>query len=216
MEGPKTKSAAGKKSARITNSKDLLMVSLSKFYATKANINRVVPIIEGTSKVSLRLIDWFVTNYAKKNNTVITREKANNIIHFNVYLSYRLQLKAYSKQQFDPFRRRDRITFVYDDTNNIETTIGQLNFFRWILQNDILEFITQNLTDIEKDMVKAQRESNPRKAAEDAPAPPKVVAKEQKTAVGEAAHKRKKRSQLSKNSIKNMNVMNGQRIIKFD
>lgn len=201
-----------KKNYKITNSKDLLMISLSKFYHTKSNVNKILPIIEGTSTVSLRLIDWFVTNFSKKNNTVITKEKNNNIIHFNVYLSYRSQLKAYSKQQFDPFRRRDRITFVYDESGkSVETTIGQLNFFRWILQNDILDYININLETIEKDMIKTQKENTLKKNNDD-----NMKIKEIKTSEGVVVQKRKKRNQLSKNSIKNMNLMNGQHTIKFD
>lgn len=197
----------------ITNSKDLLMLSLSKFYHVKSNISKIIPIVDGGSPLSLRLIDWFVTNYAKKHNTVITKQKQNNIIHFNVYLSYRSQLKAYSKQQFDPFRRRDRITFVYDENaKGIETTIGQLNFFRWILQNDILEYIALNIEDIEKDMIKTQKDNTAKKTNDD-----NIKIKEIKTQEGNIIiQKRKKRNQLSKNSIKNMNMMNGQHTIKFD
>lgn len=201
-----------KKSGKITNSKDLLMTSLSKFYNTKVNINRVIPIIDGTSDISLRLIDWFVTNYSKKHNTVITKERQNNIIHFNVYLSYRSQLKAYSKQQFDPFRRRDRISFVYDDDKSIETTIGQLNFFRWVVQNDILEYINTHIEEVEKDMIKTQKDNTLKKTHEE-----NIKVKEVKTHEGNVVvHKRKKRNQLSKNSIKNMNMMNVQHTIKFD
>lgn len=201
------------KQKKITNSKDLLMVSLSKFYNTKSNISKVIPIIEGQYHISLRLIDWFVTNYSKKHNTVITKEKHNNIIHFNVYLSYRSQLKAYSKQQFDPFRRRDRITFIYDDDNkSIETTIGQLNFFRWVLQNDILEYINTNLTEIESDMISTQKTNTLKKANEE-----NIKVKQVKTESGDIIiQKRKKRNQLSKNMIRNMNMMSCQHTIKFD
>jgi hypothetical protein len=80
---------------KISDSKDLLMSSLSKFYNNKSNISCIIPIIDGQSNISLRLIDWFVTNFSKKNNIVITKEVNKNIIHFNVYLSYRSQLKAY-------------------------------------------------------------------------------------------------------------------------
>lgn len=201
-----------KKSSKITNSKDLLMISLSKFYNTKSHINKIVPIVDGSSKVSLRLIDWFVTNYSKKHNTVITKATHNNnVIHFNVYLSYRSQLKAYSKQQFDPFRRRDRITFVYDDQKSIETTIGQLNFFRWVIQNDILEYINEHIEKIDNDMLKTQRDNSLKKNHDE-----NVKVKEIKTTEGVIVQKRKKRIQLSKNSIKNMNLMNGQHTIKFD
>lgn len=138
-----------------TGARNLLLVSLSRFYSQKGTMDRVMPYIAGTSEVSLRLIDWFVTNYAKKNNSIITHRDAHgNVIHFNVYLSYRSQLKAYSKQQFDPFRRRDRILFYHDDNNNfVETTVGQLNFFRWMLQNRILDYIVANASTIETDMM---------------------------------------------------------------
>jgi len=200
-----------KNKKKIVDSKDLLMSSLSKFYHTRNNINFIIPIIEGTADISLRLIDWFVTNYSKKNNIVITKEQNRNIFHFNVYLSYRSQLKAYSKQLFDPFRRRDRITFLYDQDKHLETTIGQLNFFRWVLQNDILDYINENIEDIEKDMIKTQKDNMKKKNEEE-----NLKIKEIKTDNGVIVQKRKKRIQLSKSSMKNMNLINGKRIIMFD
>lgn len=206
-----------KKCSKIINSKDLLMISLSKFYSQKSNINKILAIIEPSlstkidNNISLRLIDWFVTNFSKKNNTIITKEKNNNIIHFNVYLSYRSQLKAYSKQLFDPFRRRDRITFFFDTDKSIETTIGQLNMFRWILQNDILEYINNNLDEIEKDMVNTQKSNMIKKNNDD-----NIKIKAIQTENGIIYQKRKKRNQLSKSSVKNMNLFSGQRVIKFD
>ena len=121
-------------------------------------MNKILSIINGSSKqCSLRLVDWFVTNYARVHNTIITNRINHNIVHFNVYLSYRSQLKAYSKQQFDPFRRRERILFFYERDKSVETTIGQLNFFRWILQNNLLEYIVSHQADIEQDMITQQR-----------------------------------------------------------
>lgn len=196
--------------AKITNSKDLLMLSLSRFY-TKTMINKIMNIIEGQSNISLRLIDWFVTNYSKKYNTVITKEKSNNIIHFNVYLSYRSQLKAYSKQLFDPFRRRDRITFFYDKDNSIETTIGQLNFFRWIIQNEILDYIISNIKEIETDMIKIQKDNQNKKHIDE-----NIKVKVVQTDQGMIVQKRKKRIQLSKSSVKNMNLTSGQRTVAFE
>lgn len=200
------------KNKKIIDSRDLLMSSLSKFYHVKSNIQTVIPIINGESSISLRLIDWFVTNYSKKFNIVITKQINKNIVHFNVYLSYRSQLKAYSKQLFDPFRRRDRISFVYDGSNSIETTIGQLNFFRWVVQNDILEYINKNLSHIENDMIKTQKENN-RKKTDDQ----NIKVKEVQTKEGAVVvQKRKKRIQLSKSSVKNMNIISGHRVILFD
>lgn len=136
-------------------SDSLLLMSLSKFYTRNGNIEKIIPVINCVSDVSLRLLDWFVTNYAKKNNIYITKAlNDGSVSYFNVYLNYRAQLKAYSKQHFDPFRRRDRIEYYFDKDKSIQTTIGQLNFFRWVLQNDILSYIEEHAAEIEADMMK--------------------------------------------------------------
>jgi hypothetical protein len=107
-------------------------------------------IINGESKISLRIIDWFATNYAKKYYTVY--EIPNTERRFKVYVDYKLKLKAYSKKRFDPFCRWDRITVPYKDGKYIQTTIGQLNFFKWALENNVIHFIEENYSNIEKDM----------------------------------------------------------------
>jgi hypothetical protein len=67
-------------------------------------------------------------------------------------------LKAFKKIQFDPFRRRERIDFYYNDKEEyIETTIGQLNFFRWFLENNILDYVELHANDIEEDMLRNQK-----------------------------------------------------------
>lgn len=200
-----------RKTNKVTDSKDLLMMSLSKFYSVKANINKMLPLIEQRSDISLRLVDWFVTNYSKKNNTVITKEHNGNIIHFSVYLSYRNQLKAYSKEKFDPFRRNEHIMFYYDKDKFIETTHGQLNFFRWIIQNDILEYIRENIETIESDMLQTQKHNQSKRKDEE-----NLKVKTIQTDNGIVVQKRKRRSQLSKSSIKNMNKLTGAMTIRFD
>ena len=110
-------------SKRTVNRKqDLLMKSLTDFF-NETNVNKMLPIVNGKSTVSLRIIDWFVTNYAKKYNIsyytehLIDTQEDDKIIkklvnkQFIVYLNYKSQLKAYSKKQFDPFCRRERISF---------------------------------------------------------------------------------------------------------
>ena len=113
-------------SDKLTTSNELLITSLTKFY-NKNNISILRNIIEGET-IPLRIIDWYVANYSKKHNEEIIIEKNNNKIYFNVYKEYKLQLKSYTKQYFDPFRRREKIKFFYDKEQFIVTTIGQLNF----------------------------------------------------------------------------------------
>jgi len=131
----------------------LLLTKLVEFYNKDGNMERILPIINGESMISLRLIDWFATNYSKKNYTVYPLKMKNgDEKRFKVYIDYKLKLKAYSKKRFDPFCRWDRITIPYKEDTYIQTTIGQLNFFRWALENKILDCIEKNLTKINNDM----------------------------------------------------------------
>ena len=127
---------------------DLLMSSLQDFYANPVNINKMLPILNKENKISLRLIDWFVTNYSEVHGV----EYTVNGIHLYVHASYKAQLKAYSKKRFDPFCRRNRIKFYYTQTKCIQTTVGQLNFFKWAIVNDIITYIIDHMKDIEEDM----------------------------------------------------------------
>lgn len=137
----------------MSSKQDLLMLSLTHFFKFKINLNKMLKIIYQKSPISLRILDWFVTNFSKKNNiTYDIIDKDNNLKKFMVYLDYKSQLKAYSKKQFDPFCRRERISFYDHENKEIITTVGQLNFFRWCIENNILDYVEKNLKDIEKDM----------------------------------------------------------------
>ena len=132
-----------------TTQNDLLMVNLMKFYDEDNNQEKMLKIINGESPISLRIIDWFATNYAKKFFTVY-EIGANR--RFKVYVDYKLKLKAYSKRRFDPFCRWDRITIPYSNGTFIQTTIGQLNFFKWALENGVVAYIEAHYGTIEDDM----------------------------------------------------------------
>jgi hypothetical protein len=133
-----------------TTQNHLLLKNLLKFYEQGNNLDTMLKIINGHSNISLRIIDWFATNYAKKFYTVYTIKNA--LRRFKVYVDYKLKLKAYSKKRFDPFCRWDRITIPYKDGTFIQTTIGQLNFFKWAIENDVVNYIEENYQTIENDM----------------------------------------------------------------
>jgi hypothetical protein len=128
------------------------MNNLMDFYKDETNLTRMLKIITGESKISLRIVDWFATNYAKKYYTIFDIEDGANSRRFKVYVDYKLKLKAYSKKRFDPFCRWDRISIPYKTDTCIETTIGQLNFFKWALENKVVDYIEENYETIEKDM----------------------------------------------------------------
>lgn len=141
------------KQMEIQSQEQWVLYRLEKFYGNADNVQTVKDILDGKSNLSLRLIDWFVTNYAKKFNTsFITRNGKHTI----VYLSYKSHLKAYSKKMFDPFCRSKRIKFM-----GFDTTVGQLNFFEWAITDDILDYLQKNHDHIHMDMETRLKEAEP-------------------------------------------------------
>jgi hypothetical protein len=139
---------------KIHCKQELIISSLQRFYSGRQDLNEIVELLKGTSEVSLRLIDWFVTNYSKAHSISYIL----NGQEFVVYMNYKNQLKAYSKKLFDPFCRRERISFQIPGHEAFLTTVGKLNFFRWALEKGILDYIKGHQIDIEKEMNQAMRE----------------------------------------------------------
>jgi hypothetical protein len=192
-----------RKCSAVLSKIDLLMTSLSKFYLDEKNINILIPIVNGLSKISLRVLDWFVTNFCKKHNTVIHYQRDGKAQKLIVHLDYKNQLKAYSKKQFDPFCRRERINFIYGKGNELLTTVGQLNFFRWAIEHNVLDYINDNLEIIETDMNSSLKiEGSTGKIVEET-----VQEKQEK--------KRKKRHELSISASKSVSKHNVKITVEF-
>ena len=109
----------------IQSQEQWVLFRLEKFYSNSTNLSIIKNILDGNSRLSLRLIDWFVTNYS----------------------SYKSHLKAYSKKMFDPFCRSKRIKF-----QDFETTVGQLNFFEWAITDNIISYLEKNYDKVHEDM----------------------------------------------------------------
>ncbi len=129
---------------------EIILQSLYQYYLkdNNNNLNIILPILLGESKLSISLFNWFITNYIKKNNVNIKIKNKE----IDLYLQYKLQLKSYKKILFDPFSRSRRIKFYLDNTleKYLITTIGQLNFFKWIIDNGIIEYILLNYDELKK------------------------------------------------------------------
>ena len=264
----------------------LLLDTLINFYKNKEYLNKMVSIINGASKLSLRIIDWFVTNYSKKyfvvyylpnpqlssptssssltsysfiqiQNPTTETVKDNSSeendpfsvagerkyikeeepqdkletetpcemidsslshlsatekpyeggIRFKVYNEYKLKLKAYGKINFDPFCRWTRITIPFNDEFYIETTIGQLNFFKWAIENEILKYIEEHYEEIEKDMTVRNNTSKNKKHLESSG--------ESNNGGGGGGKTRKKREELSVSACKCIKTENISVVIHF-
>lgn len=157
----------------VLSRQDLIMESVTDFFTDKKHLQQMMPILNQQAHISLRILDYFVTNYAKKKKIIYQ----HNNRFFNVFMNYKSQLKAYSKKQFDPFCRKLRkvqgqqineaIVFYYDEEKYIETTVGQLNFFKWAIQNGVLAYIVDHLTDIVEDMILSTKQKKPEELDED-------------------------------------------------
>lgn len=139
---------------KIHCKQELIVNSLQRFYTNRSDIDEIVELLQGTSAISLRVIDWFVTNFAKTHSTAYML----NGQEFLVYRDYKSQLKAYSKKLFDPFCRRERIYFQVPNHSPFLTTVAKLNFFRWAIEKDILSYIRDHQEAIEKEMNLAMKE----------------------------------------------------------
>jgi hypothetical protein len=179
--------------ARVQCRQDFIVQNLQTFYNQSGNLERVTPILKGESPISLRLVDWFITNYAKKNNTSYILGTKQFLVHFN----YKRELKAYSKKLFDPFCRRERIMFEAINQAPIMTTVGQLNFFRWFIEKKIIDFIEENRKDIEEDMNNSIKEH---------------YSKESKKLLSG----RRQRTELSRSAMKVVNQHEVNVVVSFD
>ena len=188
------------------DSSNVLLNSLYKYYENENNMNKLVEVLNDGNNVSLRIIDWFVTNFSKKHNICYTlyktdkkkitfSDKGNELYKvFNTYHAYKSQLKSYSKKRFDPFCRRERISFTCKNGKTIETTVGQLNFFKWAIDNLIIDYIKENYDEIELDMNSSYNNIKKQK---------------------ENSKERKKRQELSKSASRGLNANNYKVVLSF-
>lgn len=171
------------KDAKLGSKERIYYNIISKYYKSlnQVKVKIMIDIIEGNSIISLRLLDWFITKYSNvhtvryclkfflnddilnstykidknKNLEEINKQDIDSL--FNVHISYKAQLKSYKKRYFDPFRRNKKKKFRYyfdgEKKISLVTTIGQLNFFRWLFVNGIIHYVIFNYKKLHKDMV---------------------------------------------------------------
>jgi hypothetical protein len=141
-------------------SKEICILNKNKkfFSSKKKYIDQVIDLIDGTSDISLRILDWFITNYSKKYNTFYKIKTNEGEENFYVNNEYHKQLFGYTKKYFDSFCRGRKIVYHYRaaDFPNFHidfiTSIAQLNYFQWVIRNKILNYVKSHRKEIEKDM----------------------------------------------------------------
>lgn len=207
--------SGGWRLTRVNTQNDLLMKNLMEFYSNREYLYKMMRIINGESNISLRIVDWFVTNYAKEYYTVYdlmipTSSGEEVSTRFKVYNDYKLKLKAYTKKRLDPFCRWERISIPYDNDNYMETTIGQLNFFKWAIETKIIEYIEDNYGIIERDMNNRNSTSKRRISGGN------LHISNAASPVGGNGKTRKKREELSISACKCIKKENVSIVLKFN
>lgn len=153
---------------KVLDTKEIYFYKMiDKFYKScdKSKIEQMINIIEGTSPISLRVLDWVVTRYSKKYIDYDIKHKLTGEV-FDIHISYKSQLKSFKKRYFDPFRRRKKFYYTYTKDNFAKTfftTLGQLNFFKWAISNDIIQFVEKNLEEILVSMNVSNKEDKKKK-----------------------------------------------------
>lgn len=143
----------------ITSQENNIIKTFLNFYENNEYTDIFIYLISQNSPISIRLIDHFVTKYSKNHKTNYMLKENNIEQTFNVYTSYKQQLKAYQKKYFDPFSRGERIPFFINDICII-TTISQLNFFKWFISKKIYDYVLENRNSIDNDMNQKTRVTN--------------------------------------------------------
>jgi len=132
-----------------TTKKEILIKKLKEYYTNKENVEKLYKsIMEG---IALRLIYWFCVSYSKKENIEINGER--------VIDGYRERLREYKNEMYDPYCRGERIYIERGEGEMMETTIGQLNFFRWGIEKGIIEYCEQNERRLREEMIRDKKET---------------------------------------------------------
>jgi hypothetical protein len=152
---------------RFTSKEKHYYKIFSRYIRNTSDDNRqlMLDMINKKSKISLRILDWFVTKYANKHQIRYKIRDTDDDL-FCVHIDYKAQLKSYKKTYFDPFRRKIKFYYYYDKadkTKYIITTLGQLNFFKWIFSNKVIDYVEENYDKLSKEMNKANKEDKKRK-----------------------------------------------------
>jgi hypothetical protein len=113
----------------------------------------LVPRLNRTHPVSLRLLDWFVVDYAREKDVAyrcyvpLCKREINVVVH-QLYSTLR---DRWRRRRFDCFRRRHRVYFDLDG-GTYSTTVAQLHFFFISRMYGFLDYAAEHLGEIEEHM----------------------------------------------------------------
>lgn len=140
----------------LSRSDEVLLDSVLEWYnENPSRVESFLSIVKRKNGMSLRVIDWLVTNYSKTRCVVLESDGVPRDLNRD----YQMNLSAYNKRNMDPFARKNKICIIVNEKESRNSTVGQLNFFRWFIQNGIVVFLQKNKVLIENHMKAAESRS---------------------------------------------------------
>ena len=152
-------------SSLLTDQQRDLGTLLSKQLSVSWADEILVPIISGAHEISIRIMDWFVTNYSMAKGTSYRWEdpvtKESRV--FCVHAEYSTTLHSKGRLLFDPFRRGPRVMFEGSNGMTHETTLGQLFFWYWASKYNVIDTLSSCVVECQKHMADQQEAARERK-----------------------------------------------------
>lgn len=140
---------AGNESLKDRKACSIATSCISWFNEHPDDLDVFVKTLRRQTGVSLRAIDWAVTNFSRRHRLTIYHRG----LPLDLNNDYKRHLLIHTKRNFDAFARRSRIAIFLEPGNQkLSTTVGQLNFFRWLLERNIHAKIHELKDTIENDM----------------------------------------------------------------
>ncbi len=133
------------------NNNQLIMLYQSLIKSKASYIDKFMKIII-QNKLKIIIIEYFITNYSKKYEIIIKRSN-NDFFYIND--EYKNQLKSFNKKFFDPYKRNNKFELEHNK-QIIITTVGQMNFFKWAIENQIIDYIEEHYKEIVIDYSKTK------------------------------------------------------------
>lgn len=135
-----------------------LFTEIDRFFTMKCDkgkVQKMVDIINNDDVISLRLLNWFAMKHSATMMALDYINPEGKIELFDVKISYRARLNTHSKKNFDPFRRGRKFNYEYDKENKskvVETTLCQLNFFRWMFMHELIDYVEEHFEELKNKM----------------------------------------------------------------
>lgn len=176
---------------------------LLKFFGVWEHFEILKTYRDAKDKRSATLLDWFVVDYVKTHNVTykLSLDASGGtsfMEHINAQQCYEAARGEFKKERFDPYARGKRITLQFKDpvtseVHQVETSLRQLNFFRWAIVRGIIGYVENHLDTIYADMIRKKQQRRQLRAKAKAKAKKQSASDDGK----KKRDKKKKRSQLS-------------------